>query len=202
MFEFAEYIGIVAFAMSGFLVAIRAKLDYLGILIASFLTALGGGIIRDMIIGRLPFSFTHSAPGVLIVLVFLLMVVFKLYKLDSLDSKPLFIISDSIGLVSFSITGALIALEYKLNFTGVLALSFITAVGGGIARDIIINEVPFVFKTGFYGTVALLIAFLLYIIEHLFGINFFVLIVVLLFGVALRLIAYYRRWNLPRIEDE
>ena len=202
MFEFAEYIGIVAFAMSGFLVAIRAKLDYLGILIASFLTALGGGIIRDMIIGRLPFSFTHSTPGVLIVLVFLLMVVFKLYKLDSLDSKPLFIISDSIGLVSFSITGALIALEYKLNFTGVLALSFITAVGGGIARDIIINEVPFVFKTGFYGTVALLAAFLLYIIEHLFGINFFVLIVVLLFGVALRLLAYYRRWNLPRIEDE
>ncbi len=201
MFEFAEYIGIVAFAVSGFLVAVRAGLDYLGILIASFLTALGGGIIRDMIIGRLPFSFTHTMPGVIIVAVFIAMLLFKLHKLDSLDSKPLFIISDSIGLVSFSITGALIALEYELNFTGVLALSFITAVGGGIARDIIINEVPFVFTTGFYGTVALVIALLLYIIKQFFVINLFVLVVLLCLGVALRLVAYYKKWNLPRVKD-
>ena len=200
MFEFAEYIGIIAFAISGFLVASRSGLDYLGIFIASFLTALGGGIIRDMIIGRLPFSFTHTMPGVVVLMVFIVMLFFKLHKFSSLESKPLFIISDSIGLVSFSITGALIALEYKLNFTGVLALSFITAVGGGIARDVIINEVPFVFKTGFYGTVSLLIGLIIYLISLFFKINFFILSFILIFGVFLRLIAYYKRWNIPRLK--
>ncbi len=201
MFEFAEYIGIVAFAISGFLVASRNHLDYLGIFIVSFLTALGGGIIRDMIIGRLPFSFTHTIPGVLVLLVFVAMLFFRLHKFSSIESKPLFIISDSIGLVSFSITGALIALEYKLNFTGVLALSFITAVGGGITRDVIINEVPFVFKTGFYGTVALLIGLILYVCEHFMKLNFFILSFVLIFGVFLRLLAYYKKWNIPTLKD-
>ncbi len=200
MFEFAEYIGIIAFGISGFLVASKNNLDYLGIFISAFLTALGGGIIRDIIINKLPFSFTNTTPGVLVLAVFTLMLFFKLHKFSSLESKPLFIISDSIGLVSFSITGALIALEYKLNFTGVLALSFITAVGGGIARDVIINEVPFVFKTGFYGTVSLLIGLIIYLISLFFKINFFILSFILIFGVFLRLIAYYKRWNIPRLK--
>ena len=200
MFEFAEYIGIIAFGISGFLVASKNNLDYLGIFISAFLTALGGGIIRDIIINKLPFSFTNTTPGVLVLAVFTLMLFFKLHKFSSLESKPLFIISDSIGLVSFSITGALIALEYKLNFTGVLALSFITAVGGGIARDVIINEVLFVFKTGFYGTVSLLIGLIIYLISLFFKINFFMLSFILIFGVFLRLLAYYKRWNIPRLK--
>ena len=197
MFEFTEYIGIIAFAMSGFFVAVRNKLDLLGILVATFLTALGGGITRDIVVGNTPYTFTHDLPAIMVISVILLMILFKLHKKDSIENKPLFIISDSIGLVSFSITGALIALENNLNFTGVLALSFITAVGGGIARDIIINQVPFIFKTGFYGTVSLLVAIFVYFAHQYDVINIYTIFAIFIFSVSIRVIGFYKKWSVP-----
>ncbi len=199
MFEIAEYIGIVAFAMSGFFIATRNKLDFLGVLISVFLTALGGGIIRDVIVDKTPYTFSHNTPALIIVAVMILLVVFKFHKKESIENKPLFILSDSIGLISFSITGALIALEHDLNLTGVLALSFITAVGGGIIRDVIINEIPFVLKTGFYGTIALLIGLILYSLNAYGMMDALSLSIVFILGVILRLIAYYNKWAIPMI---
>ena len=199
MFEIAEYIGIVAFAMSGFFIAIRNKLDFLGVLISVFLTALGGGILRDVIVDKTPYTFTHSIPAFIIVSVMILLVVFKFNKKPSIENKPLFILSDSIGLVSFSITGAIIALEANLNITGVLALSFITAVGGGIIRDVIINEIPFVLKTGFYGTITLMIGLILYVLNTYEMMDIYTLTAVFIMGVILRLVAYYKEWAIPMI---
>jgi len=199
MFEVAEYIGTIAFAMSGFFVAVRSKLDFLGMLISVFLTAFGGGIIRDVIVDRTPFAFTYNTPALLVTVLMLILIFFKFHKRQNVENKAFFILSDSIGLVSFSITGGLIALESGLNFTGVLALSFITAVGGGITRDIIINEVPFVFKAGFYGTVALIIGVVLFILDTFDMVGFYMTLAVFLFGVALRLIAHYKKWSVPLI---
>ena len=165
MFEVTEYIGIIAFAMSGFFVASRAKLDLLGALIATFLTALGGGIIRDIAVDTVPFTFTHNYPAIIIISVLLFMLIFRFHKRGSIENKPLFILSDSIGLVSFSISGALIGIEHSYNLAGVISMAFVTAIGGGIARDVIINEVPFVLKTGFYGTITILIAIILYLLS-------------------------------------
>lgn len=199
MFEVAEYIGIIAFAMSGFFIATRNKLDFLGVLISVFLTALGGGIIRDVIVDKIPYTFSHNTPAFIIVAVMVLLVIFRFNKKESIENKPLFILSDSIGLISFSITGALIALEHNLNLTGVLALSFITAVGGGIMRDVIINEIPFVLKTGFYGTIALLIGVILYILNAYHVMDIYTLSMVFVLGVMLRLVAYYKKWAIPMI---
>ncbi|MCF6243791.1 MAG: TRIC cation channel family protein [Sulfurovum sp.] len=199
MFEIAEYIGTIAFAMSGFFVAVRSKLDFLGTLIAVFLTAFGGGIIRDVIVDKTPFAFSYDMPAIMVSLMMLFLILFKFHKRQDIENKAFFILSDSIGLVSFSITGAMIALEHGLNFTGVLALSFITAVGGGITRDIIINEVPFVFKTGFYGTVALLVGALMYLL-HTFEVEgFYATLGIFIIGVSLRVIAYYKKWSVPLI---
>ncbi|NEW60661.1 trimeric intracellular cation channel family protein [Sulfurovum sp. bin170] len=197
MFEITEYIGIIAFAISGFFVGARNRLDFLGVLISVFLTALGGGIIRDILVDKTPYTFIHTAPAVTILVVMILLILFKFHKKESIENKPWFIISDSIGLISFSITGALIAIENHLNITGVLVLSFITAVGGGIIRDVIINEVPFIFKTGFYGTVSLLVGFILYILSLYEQISFPTLLLVFLLGVSIRLLAYYRHWSIP-----
>ena len=199
MFEIAEYIGIIAFAVSGFFVAIRNKLDLLGILISTFLTALGGGILRDIAVDKTPFTFTHDYPAFIIFTVMLIMIISKFYKKDSIQNKFLFILSDSIGLVSFSISGAIIALENNLNFTGVLALSFITAVGGGITRDIIINEVPFVFKTGFYGTIALLIGISIFLLDKFNMLNIFSISTIFILGVLLRIVAYYKKYSIKLI---
>ncbi len=199
MFEIAEYIGIIAFAISGFFVAVRNKLDFLGTLISVFLTALGGGLIRDIAVDKTPYTFTHNTPALTILIVMILLILFRFNKRDSIENKPLFILSDSIGLISFSITGALIALQAELNLTGVLALAFVTAVGGGIIRDVIINEIPFVLKTGFYGTIALLIGLTLYIL-NLYGlISFYTMSMVFAVGIVLRLIAYYKQWAIPMI---
>jgi len=181
MFEVAEYIGIIAFASSGFFVAVRNKLDFLGTLISVFLTALGGGLIRDIAVDKTPYTFTHNMPALTILIVMILLILFKFQKKDSIENKPLFILSDSIGLISFSITGALVAIEAGLNLTGVLALAFVTAVGGGIIRDVIINEIPFVLKTGFYGTIALLIGLMLYVLDLYDLISFYTMTMVFFF---------------------
>ena len=199
MFEIAEIIGIIAFAISGFLIATRNKLDLLGILISVFLTSLGGGIIRDVIVGKIPYTFTYDIPALIILFVMAFMILFKVHKRASIENKPMFILSDSIGLVSFSITGALIAIESNLNLTGVISLAFITAVGGGIARDVIINEVPFVFKTGFYGTVSILVALFIYTLNSYELINFYSLFIVFLISVSLRIVAFYKKWSIPLI---
>lgn len=199
MFEIAEYIGIIAFAISGFFIGVRSKLDFLGVLISVFLTALGGGIMRDILVDKTPYTFTHHIPALIIMIVMMLLILFKFHKKDSIENKLLFILSDSIGLVSFSIAGTLIGIEQGLNLTGVLVLSFVTAVGGGIIRDIIINEIPFVFKTGFYGTIALLIGLILYVLNLFELAQFYTIALVFILGVVLRVVAYYKKWSIPLV---
>ena len=197
MFEIAEYIGTIAFAISGFFVGVRSRLDFLGVFISVFLTAFGGGMIRDIIVDKTPYTFTHTAPGAIVVGLMFLLIVLKFHKKQSIENRPFFIVSDSIGLASFSITGAIIALEAGFNLTGVLSLSFITSVGGGITRDIIINEVPFVFKTGFYGTISLLIGFLMYATHYFNLTNFYSTTIIFVLAVVIRILAYYKKWSIP-----
>ena len=197
MFEIAEYIGIIAFSMSGFFVGVKNKLDLLGILIATFLTALGGGIMRDVTLNKIPFTFSHNYPALIVISVLLLLILFKFHQRNSLENKALFILSDSIGLVSFSISGALIAIENNFNITGIIAMAFLTAVGGGIVRDVIINEVPFVLKTGFYGTISILIAIILYALNTLHVSSYTNISILFFAALALRLIAYYAKWSIP-----
>ncbi|MEJ2414290.1 MAG: TRIC cation channel family protein [Sulfurimonas sp.] len=197
MFEVSEYIGIIAFAMSGFFVGVRNHLDFLGVLISTFLTALGGGIIRDVIVDRVPFTFSHTYPALIILSVMTLMIIFKFHRRDSIENKLLFIVSDSIGLVSFSISGAIIGIQAGFNLTGIIAVTFITAVGGGIARDVTINEIHFVFKTGFYGTIAILIALSVYILHINNYVNLLSTTLLFVFFLSLRLLAFYRKWSIP-----
>lgn len=197
--EIADIIGIVCFALSGFLMAVHHKLDILGVFISSFLTALGGGMIRDVLADRTPYVFTTNLPVFLVVITVLVALLFKLHKIDDLEGKTTFIISDAIGLVSFSITGSLIAIQNDFNFLGVLILSFLTAVGGGTIRDILINRVPSILVSEFYATVALIIASIIYVLELLHLRSLPVLTIVFIFGVALRLLAYYKNWHLPTL---
>jgi uncharacterized membrane protein YeiH len=194
MLEFADIIGIIAFAISGFIIGAREKLDILGIAICSFLTALGGGITRDVLAGKSIYAFNDSLAPILVLLVIITGIYMKFHKYD-VEHRSIFIISDSIGLVSFSISGAIVGIDAGFNIFGVIMLSVITAVGGGMMRDVLINKIPFVLKENFYATVSVLVGFLVYF----FGKNDFVLIVIFIFGLLLRLIAHKKSWNLPKI---
>lgn len=193
----AEVIGTMAFALSGFYVAAKDRLDLLGVFIAAFLTALGGGITRDAIAGRAPYTFTHILPGILVVVVLLFAIIFKLHKHDQVEQKFIFIISDTLGLVSFSITGSLVALQSGFNFFGVIMLGLTTAVGGGIMRDILLNKVPLILSTGLYGTVSLFIGTLLYWLNIVDFLNPLTILICAILGLILRLLAYYQNWHLP-----
>lgn len=197
--EVAEIIGTIAFALSGFYVAVKEKLDLLGIFIASFLTALGGGLVRDMLCDRPPYTFTHLMPSILVIAVILLSTLLKLHLKGEIEKKFYFIISDTLGLVSFSISGALIALQVEFNFFGVVLMALVTAVGGGVIRDILLNRVPLLLISEFYGTVSLLVGAILFGFAQFDISGYLPVMVVFAFGVALRLLAYYKQWHLPKI---
>ena len=200
--EIADIIGIICFALSGFLIAVHYKLDILGVFISSFLTALGGGMIRDVLADRTPYVFSTNLPVILIVATVLIALLFKLHKIDDLEGKTAFIISDAVGLVSFSITGSLVAIQNDFNFLGVLILAFLTAVGGGTLRYILINRVPSILVSEFYATVALIVASIMFVLEILNLRSLPAIILVFIFGVALRLLAYYKNWHLPTLSKE
>ncbi|MBD3805518.1 TRIC cation channel family protein [Sulfuricurvum sp.] len=195
----ADILGIIAFALSGFLVGVRNHLDLLGLIISTSLTALGGGIVRDVILGRTPFAFNEYYPAITVITTILLIFAFRLYRREQLERQWLFVISDTIGLVAFSITGALLAIEVEFNFFGVMILSFITAVGGGVLRDTMINQVPSVLISDFYGSIAVIVSVLLLILAHFDMITTLGVAGVAGFAIALRLLAYTKQWHLPKL---
>jgi len=192
MLEITDIIGIIAFAVSGFIIGVRNKLDLLGITISAFLTALGGGIIRDVLADRAVYSFTDIIPGSIVLAVLIIGIYFKLHKFN-FEKNDLFLISDSIGLVSFSISGSMVAINSGFNIYGVVFLALITAVGGGMIRDILINKVPFILKESFYGSVSVFVSVFLYI----FGVENAIILLILIIGVIIRIIAHKKHWKLP-----
>lgn len=197
--ELADIIGIISFALSGFLIAIHYKLDILGVFISAFLTALGGGVIRDAIAGRTPYIFSHDLPIIVVVATVVIALIFKLHKISNLEGKTAFILFDAIGLSSFAITGSLVAIESDFNFLGVIILAFLTAVGGGTTRDVLINKMPFILVSEFYATVAMFIGVVIFILNSLNQINLFNLTIVFVVGTIFRLLAYYKKWHLPKL---
>lgn len=197
--EVADIVGTIAFALSGFMVATKDRLDLLGILIASFLTALGGGILRDAVADRTPYAFSNLLPTILVLSVIIISIIFKFYKKSQIVNNTYFVISDSIGLVSFSITGALVGLMANFNISGVVLLAFATAAGGGIMRDSLLNRVPVVLTSELYGTIAILIGIAIYILNIMDKLSEVTLLILFALALTLRLIAYYKRWHLPKL---
>ncbi len=100
----ADFIGVVSFALSGFLTGFRHKLDIFGITLLAFLTALGGGIARDVIVGRIPVSMQDLSLCLIVLATLALSIALKLHKKTELDQKLIFVISDAVGLAATSIT--------------------------------------------------------------------------------------------------
>ena len=157
---------------------------------------------RDVLADRTPYVFTSNLPLSLVIATVLIAMLFKLHKITNLEGKWAFVISDAIGLSSFAITGAIIAIESDFNFLSAVMLAFITAVGGGTIRDVLINRMPFILVSEFYATVALIIGSVVYILDAFELRNIFSLIIVFMFGVALRVLAYYKKWHLPTLSKE
>lgn len=200
IFILASWIGTFAFALSGFLVGARKSLDLMGVFILAFLTANGGGMVRDVFIGKTPLALTDLTGLIIVLLAFLIgLILYKLKKID-VETRKLFVLSDSIGLAAFSLTGALAGIDAGLSIFGVVVLSFITATGGGIIRDMMVNDVPSVFRSDFYGSVAILVALALYGLDSYGFSEEIYTLSVFISALIIRLIAFKLKWHLPSLK--
>ncbi len=146
--------GIAAFAFSGVEVGVRRRLDIFGLLVMGLVTASGGGVMRDVVLGRLPLVFDRPdyllwAGGASLVAIVLV------WRHRTL---PRFVlaIADAAGLGAFATAGALAGIGAELNLTSVILLAILTAVGGGVIRDLLADRVPLVLRSEVNATAAAL----------------------------------------------
>lgn len=200
--DFIHITGTAAFAVSGYLVGFRKQLDVLGVVIVALLSAVGGGMIRDVIIGRLPLVFTNHQALVVIFLSLLAAWALRLQKRRRKELAAAFILADAVGLAAFSLTGAQVGVSLDLNIFGVVTLAFVTAVGGGIVRDMLVNEVPVILRRDLYGSVAVLSGMAVYVLAQWHWLNAFTLNLLFGAGLLLRLTAFRWQWELPGFQKQ
>ncbi len=160
MLRLIEFLGIVAFCLSGLIEARRAKMDFVGAYATAFLTALGGGTLRDLLLGRQPYWVTHQEyPLTILALVVGALVVFRLWKGKIVLTEQTIMIPDGLGLGLFSASGTASAFAMGLSPFICVLMGVITATFGGVLRDIACNKVPAIFRrTELYATCSLFAA--------------------------------------------
>jgi uncharacterized membrane protein YeiH len=144
--------------MSGAFKAIRHRLDLLGLLVLGFCTAMGGGLVRDSFLNRIPAVFLANGPAVFALAGCAAAALWHLYgpAATSLDQDRRFLFVDALGLAVFTVTGARLGANAGLQTWASVLLAALTAVGGGAIRDVLVLEVPLVLKADFYATASLL----------------------------------------------
>jgi uncharacterized membrane protein YeiH len=190
-------IGTSAFAVSGVLVGIKNKLDLFGVLVLAILTASGGGLIRDVIIGEaIPVFFTESKYLITIIItVILTCLVYKFIKKLMIIIK----VFDAIGLGVFTIIAAYKCISIGMPLIGIIFIAALTGIGGGVLRDILVNDVPLVFKSEIYALAAIIGTFIFYFLYNYLDDNLNVYICVTIIFI-IRVVAIYFNLNLPRLK--
>ena len=201
-----EMIGTVAFALSGAMIAIQKRLDLLGILVLGITTAVGGGMIRDLIIGVHP-PMMFVKPIYVFVSMIAILILFLMIKvnhsspkfLESALYENLFNLMDAIGLGVFTVVGVNSVMNNDMNHMLFLKifLGVITGVGGGLLRDMMANETPAILRKHVYAcaSIAGAISYIL-LYERLHSGAAMILSIILV--VMIRVLAKHYEWNLPK----
>jgi len=143
-----EFVAVLAAAFSGFAEARNKKMDPVGVFTVAFITAFGGGTLRDVLLDRRPFFWVEHQTYVVLILVLTLIATPLLRLAQRVVPPPLFVIADAIGLGFFSIAGAAVAHELGSPPIVAVMMGVVTGVFGGVLRDVILNEVPMVLRDG------------------------------------------------------
>ena len=161
--QIIEYIGIISFAISGAVVAIDKEMDFVGVVILSVITSFGGGIMRDLIIGRTPLFFTDMAlPICIALLTAILVFVFARVNAEWYirnEERVMRINNyiDALGLGAFAVSGVkmcIVGYSEKGAFMAIM-MGVLTAVGGGVIRDVCLRDIPFILRKRIYAAAAL-----------------------------------------------
>ena len=190
----------MAFAVTGAFKAIEHKADIVGIIILATITGVAGGTIRDIILGKtLPNSLID--PAYVIITVISAVVLFFLYS-KMRKHWNVFLKFDAIGLGVFTVIGATFAYNLVgMNFLVIVLAGMLTAIGGGILRDIFVNQTPIVFVKELYASASFIGAVLFYFTLLVTNEIYAAMIIGLVITTALRLVAMKYNWNLPRVKS-
>lgn len=193
-----DLFGTMAFAVTGAFKAIENKSDIVGVLLLATITGVAGGVIRDVMMGQFPNAL--SDPAYVTITVTSGITIFFLY-IHLKKHWNLFLKFDAIGLGVFSIIGATFAYNLVgLNFLAIMLAGVLTAVGGGILRDVFVTQVPIVFVKEFYVSASFIGILVFYFMLYFGGELYSATIVGLAITTTLRLIAMKYNWNLPKVK--
>ena len=188
-------IAITAEAMSGALAAGRRNMDFFGVAVIAFLTALGGGTVRDILLGNFPITWTQHPLYIYITITGGLATIVLARFMRPLHQ--LFLVLDAIGLVAFTVIGCNVALRLGYDTVVVVMAGIITGIFGGIIRDIMCNRMPQVLRHELYASVSLVVALLYLALRHQ-GVNESVnLLAAFSVGLLLRMAAIRWKLSLP-----
>jgi uncharacterized membrane protein YeiH len=201
-----EIIGTIAFASSGAMTAIERDMDILGVSMLGMTTAVGGGIIRDLILGiNPPNAFRNPTNAILgIIVSIILFIIISKSKVNILGNKTndkLIIILDSLGLGIFTVVGVNVGLNTLTN-TNLFLLVFLgvtTGVGGGILRDVMAGKMPYVFQKHIYASASTVGAAICSVLWPFVG-RTISMIVGAGIVIIIRILAARYRWNLPKVK--
>ncbi len=189
-------IAITAEAMTGALAAGRRQMDLFGVIIIACVTALGGGTIRDVILGHYPLSWV-AHPEYLAYTVSAALFTIVLAPVMHYLRRP-FLVLDALGLVAFTLIGCAVALEMGHSTSIAVISGMITGVFGGVLRDVLCNEIPLVFRKELYAVVSLLTGVAYVSMLH-FNVHADTAVIsCLIGGFTLRLCAIHFGWEMPK----
>ncbi|MDD6022324.1 MAG: trimeric intracellular cation channel family protein [Acutalibacteraceae bacterium] len=210
IFYALELIGVFAFAVTGSITAIKRDLDVFGVTIMGITTALGGGVIRDILIGSLPPSMFYSYEYVLLAALTSLGIFTVAYVAKEKFSLNLELINfinnifDAIGLGVFSVLGVSIAMGagHSDNAFLCIFLGTLTGVGGGVLRDIMSMSTPLIFRKHIYALASILGSCTYYVMIHYGAKNMYSIIAAMLVTFVIRMLATHFKWSLPKVHIE
>ena len=190
----------MAFAVTGAFKAIEHKADIVGIIILATITGVAGGTIRDVILGKeLPNSLID--PSYVIITVVSAIVIFLLHS-KMKKHWNIFLKFDAIGLGVFTVIGATFAYNmFGMNFLVIVLSGMLTAIGGGILRDVFVSQTPIVFVKELYASASFLGAAVFYLVILLTNDVYAGTISGLLLATGLRMVAMKYNWNLPKVQS-
>lgn len=195
-----DIIGTFAFAISGALVASREKYDLFGVIIIAFATAVGGGMIRDILIDAHPINWIGDLNYIWTILIAVVFTFLFKSKIAPL-SKTMFLF-DTIGIGVFTLLGVQKGLNYELHPFIALVMGMVSAVMGGVIRDVLTNQVPLIFKKEIYAS-ACLVGGLVYLVCNYFKVPYLLqFFVTMATVIAIRLAAVKYHLELPKIKDD
>jgi len=186
--------GIIVFAITGSLVARKKQLDIFGVFVIAFVTAVGGGTLRDVILGTTPVFWVRDPIYVLFVLIGVVLTVI-LVRFKLLPHRPL-LLADAFGLSLFTVIGTQAALNANVHWLIAIMMGVISSVAGGMVRDVLSDEIPLVLRKEIYATASLCGA-VAYISLLQYGFSTVAIIVSMTITLGLRLTAIWRGWSLP-----